>query len=144
MWKALQEQYGTSETTAETIDCGNGLIFSKGSGKGVKFAGSDPDCRVQLSGSGNATEKCVFLLTVTGPGTLTLDFQASGYKEGEVRKMGVAINGTDVSSDGYFADPDARQIYTIDCSAATAGSIVSMYSMKSGINVYNIKWTPAQ
>lgn len=111
VWKAMQEKYGTGETSDAYIDCGNGLQFSKGSGKGVKFGGSDPNCRVQLSGSGNATEKCVFLLTVSGPGTLMVDMQASGYKEGETRKMGVAIDGTDTASDGYFADPDSRTIY---------------------------------
>ena len=144
VWKALQEKYGTDETTESPIDCGNGLKFNQGSGKGVKFGGSDPDCRVQLSGSGNATEKCVFLLTVSGPGTLSVDMQASGYKEGETRKMGIAIDGTDTASDGYFADPDARNIYTVDCSKAAANSVVSIYSMKSGINIFNIKWTPAQ
>ena len=140
----MQEKYGTGETSDAYIDCGNGLQFSKGSGKGVKFGGSDPNCRVQLSGSGNATEKCVFLLTVSGPGTLMVDMQASGYKEGETRKMGVAIDGTDTASDGYFADPDSRTIYTVDCSKAAANSIVSIYSMKSGINIFDIKWTPAQ
>ncbi|MBO5351284.1 MAG: SusE domain-containing protein [Alistipes sp.] len=144
VWKAMQEKYGTGETSDAYIDCGNGLQFSKGSGKGVKFGGSDPNCRVQLSGSGNATEKCVFLLTVSGPGTLMVDMQASGYKEGETRKMGVAIDGTDTASDGYFADPDSRTIYTVDCSKAAANSIVSIYSMKSGINIFDIKWTPAQ
>ena len=144
VWKALQEKYGTDETTESPIDCGNGLKFNQGSGKGVKFGGSDPNCRVQLSGSGNATEKCVFLLTVSGPGTLSVDMQASGYKEGETRKMGVAIDGTDTASDGYFADPDARNIYTVDCSKAAANSVVSIYSMKSGINIFNIKWTPKQ
>ncbi|MBQ1979569.1 MAG: hypothetical protein II228_06910, partial [Alistipes sp.] len=144
VWKALQEKYGTDETTESPIDCGNGLKFNQGSGKGVKFGGSDPDCRVQLSGSGNATEKCVFLLTVSGPGTLSVDMQASGYKEGETRKMGVAIDGTDTASDGYFADPNARNIYTVDCSKAAANSVVSIYSMKSGINIFNIKWTPKQ
>ena len=144
VWKALQEKYGTDETTESPIDCGNGLKFNQGSGKGVKFGGSDPNCRVQLSGSGNATEKCVFLLTVSGPGTLSVDMQASGYKEGETRKMGIAIDGTDTASDGYFADPNARNIYTVDCSKAAANSVVSIYSMKSGINIFNIKWTPAQ
>ena len=144
VWKALQEKYGTDETTESPIDCGNGLKFNQGSGKGVKFGGSDPDCRVQLSGSGNATEKCVFLLTVSGPGTLSVDMQASGYKEGETRKMGIAIDGTDTASDGYFADPNARNIYTVDCSKAAANSVVSIYSMKSGINIFNIKWTPKQ
>ena len=144
VWKALQEKYGTDETTESPIDCGNGLKFNQGSGKGVKFGGSDPNCRVQLSGSGNATEKCVFLLTVSGPGTLSVDMQASGYKEGETRKMGIAIDGVDTASDGYFADPDARNIYTVDCSKAAANSVVSIYSMKSGINIFNIKWTPKQ
>lgn len=144
VWKAMQEKYGTGETSDAYIDCGNGLQFSQGSGKGVKFGGSDPNCRVQLSGSGNATEKCVFLLTVSGPGTLMVDMQASGYKEGETRKMGVAIDGVATASDGYFADPDSRTIYTVDCSKAAANSIVSIYSMKSGINIFDIKWTPAQ
>lgn len=144
VWKAMQEKYGTDETTESPIDCGNGLVFSQGSGKGVKFGGSDPNCRVQLSGSGNATEKCVFLLTVSGPGTIAVDMQASGYKEGETRKMGIAINGTDTASDGYFADPDARTVYTVDCSSATANSVIAIYSMKSGINIFDIKWTPAQ
>lgn len=144
VWKALFDQLGGSETTAETIDCGNGLIFSKGGGKGIKLGETGGAYRAQLSGSGDANGKTAFLLTVSGPGTLTVDYQASGYKENEVRNLGVAINGTNVDNNGYFADPNARTVKEVDCSAAAANSTIAIYSMKSGIHIFSIKWTPKQ
>ena len=144
VWKALYDQLGGNETSAETIDCGNGLIFSKGGGKGIKLGETGGAYRAQLSGSGDASGKTAFLLTVSGPGTLTVDYQASGYKENEVRNLGVAINGTNVDKNGYFADPEARTVKEVDCSTAAANSTIAIYSMKSGIHIFSIKWTPKQ
>ncbi len=141
LFEKLTNQYGSGVNVEEDIDFGNGLTFTAGGGKG-KFGSNDGAYRFQLGGTGNGS-KCVLNLPVTGPGTLTIDIQSSGSVT-DPRTVAVDVDGSRVNGDGANAIQEERQVYTIECSAAKAGSIVQMYSTKSGINIFNIKWTPAQ
>ena len=141
LFETLTNQYGSGVNVEEDIDFGNGLTFTAGGGKG-KFGSNDGAYRFQLGGTGNGS-KCVLNLPVTGPGTLTIDIQSSGSVT-DPRTIAVDVDGSRVNGDGANAIQEERQVYTIECSAAKAGSIVQMYSTKSGINIFNIKWTPAQ
>ncbi len=141
LFEQLTNQYGSGVNVETDIDFGNGLTFTAGGGKG-KFGSNDGAYRFQLGGTGNGS-KCVLNLPVTGPGTLTIDIQSSGSVT-DPRTVAVDVDGSRVNGDGANAIQEERQVYTIECSAAKAGSIVQMYSTKSGINIFNIKWTPAQ
>ena len=140
LFETLTNQYGSGVNVEEDIDFGNGLTFTAGGGKG-KFGSNDGAYRFQLGGTGNS-EKCVLSLVVSTPGTLTVDIQASGDKD--TRSLEVTADGTVVSGDGWFADPAARIVYSAECTATKSGSVIQLYSKKSGINIFNIKWTPAQ
>lgn len=141
LFEQLTTQYGSGTEVTEDIDLGNGLKFIAGGSK-AKFGANDGAYRLQLGGTGSTT-KCTLQLEVSGPGTLYLDIQSSGSGD---RTLAVAIDGTATNADNYVApDKDAsRQTHTIDCSSAKAGSVINMYSTKSGINVFVVKWTPAQ
>lgn len=139
----FEQFYNTlgGDNYTEDVDLGNGLTFIAGGSK-CKFGANDGAYRIQLGGSGN-TGKCTLQLAVTGPGTLEVDIQSSGDTE---RFLAVAIDGTEVTGDGLSA-PDktaTRKVHTIDCSSAKAGSVINMYSKGSAINVFVVKWTPAQ
>ena len=137
IFEQLYNSIGTENYTAD-VDLGNGMKFIAGEGK-CKFGKSGDDYRIQLGGSGNTTS-CTLQFTVAGPGTLEVDIQSSGSGD---RYLAVAIDGTEVNADGFVA-PDSsasRQVHTIDCSAAKAGSVINLYSKKSAINVYKVKWT---
>ena len=124
------------------VDLGNGLKFIAGGSK-CKFGSNSGAYRIQLGGSGNTT-KCTLQLDVTGPGTLEVDIQSSGDA---ARYLAVAVDGTEVTPAEGLEAPDkssARQVYKVDCSSAKAGSVINMYSKGSAINVFVVKWTPAQ
>lgn len=137
VFEQFYNSIGTENYTAD-VDLGNGMKFIAGEGK-CKFGKSGNEYRIQLGGTGSTTS-CTLQLTVTGPGTLEIDIHSSGTGD---RYLAVAIDGTEVNADGFIApDKDAtRQVHTVDCSAAKAGSVINLYSKKSAINVYNIKWT---
>lgn len=137
VFEQFYNSIGTENYTAD-VDLGNGMKFIAGEGK-CKFGKSGNEYRIQLGGTGSTTS-CTLQLTVTGPGTLEIDIHSSGTGD---RYLAVAIDGTEVNADGFIApDKDAtRQVHTVDCSAAKSGSVINLYSKKSAINVYNIKWT---
>ena len=140
LFEQLTAQYGAGAEVTTDFDLGNGLTFTAGGGK-AKFGQTDNAYRLQLGGTGNA-DKCVLTLSVSTPGTLTVDLQASGEKD--TRNLEVTVDGTVVSGDGWFADPAIRNVYTAQCTNTKSGSVIKLYSKKSGINIFNIKWTPAQ
>lgn len=139
----FEQFYNTlgGDNYTEDVDLGNGLKFIAGGSK-CKFGQNNGAYRIQLGGSGN-TSKCTLQLAVTGPGKLEVDIQSSGDSE---RYLAVAIDGTEVTGDGLLA-PDKsaeRKAHTIDCSSAKAGSVINLFSKGSAINVFVVKWTPAQ
>lgn len=133
-------QYGSGVNVEADLDLGNGLKFIAGGSK-CKFGENDGAARLQLGGAGNAS-KCVLQLTVTGPGTLDLDIAGTNSSANDRAAM-VEIDGVLTTAEGYAAPntslPHGK--YSIDCSAAKANSVISIYSKTSGINVFNIKWT---
>ncbi|MBR5850374.1 MAG: hypothetical protein IKZ12_04870 [Alistipes sp.] len=143
-YDAIVAAGGSKDTKTESdIDFGNGLKFIAGGGY-VKFNSESAGHRVQLGGTGNF-EKCTMELTVAGPGTLELTIRSSSSSDD--RYLGVWVDQVAKHSDpGYLAPNSGNEpkIHTIDCSDAKAGSKVNFHCLGSGINVYNIKWTPKQ
>lgn len=140
----FEQFYNTlgGDNYTEDVDLGNGLKFIAGGSK-CKFGSNSGAYRIQLGGSGNTT-KCTLQLDVTGPGTLEVDIQSSGDT---ARYLAVAVDGTEVTPTEGLEAPDknsGRKVHTIDCSSAKAGSVINMYSKGSAINVFVVKWTPAQ
>ncbi|MBR3774410.1 MAG: SusE domain-containing protein [Alistipes sp.] len=140
----FEQFYNTlgGDNYTEDVDLGNGLKFIAGGSK-CKFGQNNGAYRIQLGGSGNTT-KCTLQLDVTGPGKLEVDIQSSGDT---ARYLAVAVDGTEVTPTEGLEAPDktaGRKVHTIDCSSAKAGSVINMYSKGSAINVFVVKWTPAQ
>lgn len=140
----FEQFYNTlgGDNYTEDVDLGNGLKFIAGGSK-CKFGSNSGAYRIQLGGSGNTT-KCTLQLDVTGPGTLEVDIQSSGDT---ARYLAVAVDGSEVTPAEGLEAPDknsGRKVHTIDCSSAKAGSVINMYSKGSAINVFVVKWTPAQ
>ena len=147
--------YGTGDQTAN-LDMGNGLIYYVGAA-GKWKVGSDNTSltdgtklnRIQFGGTGKTDiMQNVMEFTADGPGTLEMTIR-SGSKT-EVRFMNVSIDGALVAGapfdapkapDSANATGDAPATYTIDCSAASAGSKILIYTAGSGINLYDLKWT---
>lgn len=127
----------------EDLDFGNGLKFIVGSGK-CKFGSDGGMYRFQYGGSGSF-DKCTLALTVSGPGTLELTIRSSNSSE--ERYLGVWVDQANKHVDPGFLAPVSGsdpQVHTIDCSDAKANSVINFHCLGSGINVYNIKWTPKQ
>ena len=127
----------------EDLDFGNGLKFIAGEGK-CKFGSDGGKYRIQYGGSG-AFDKQTLALTVSGPGTLELTIRSSN--KSEERYLGVWVDqNANYTDPGYLAPVSGEdaKVHTIDCSSAKAGSVINFHCLGSGINVYNIKWTPAQ
>lgn len=140
----FEQFYNTlgGDNYTEDVDLGNGLKFIAGGSK-CKFGSNSGAYRIQLGGSGS-TSKCTLQLAVTGPGKLEVDIQSSGDA---ARYLAVAVDGTEVTPAEGLEAPDKtaeRKVHTIDCSSAKAGSVINMYSKGSAINVFVVKWTPAQ
>lgn len=139
LFAELMAVYGSGVNVEQDLDLGNGMKFIAGGSK-CKFGTNDGATRLQLGGSGSVS-KCVLQLTVTGPGTLDLDI--AGTNSTDDRIAIVEMDGAKLNADGYVA-PNTTQPHgkhTIDCSAAVSGSVISIYSKSSGINVFEIKWT---
>lgn len=127
----------------QDLDFGNGLKFIVGSGK-CKFGSDGGMYRFQYGGSG-AFDKQTLELTVSGPGTLELTIRSSN--KSEERYLGVWVDQVANYTEPGYKGPmsgESPAVHTIDCSSAKAGSKINFHCLGSGINVYNIKWTPAQ
>lgn len=127
----------------QDLDFGNGLKFIAGSGK-CKFGSDGGMYRFQYGGSG-AFDKQTLELTVSGPGTLELTIRSSNKTE--ERYLGVWVDQVANYTEPGYKGPmsgESPAVHTIDCSSAKAGSKINFHCLGSGINVYNIKWTPKQ
>ena len=114
--------------------------FKFGQNYGVASQEGDKPTRMQFGGTGN-TAKQVAVFEVPAAGTLKIDAVSSS--KDEARNLVVAIDGTEV---GQYATVQQGQeatgdFITVDCSAATAGSKIYIYSAKSGINLFSIEYT---
>ncbi len=127
----------------EDVDFGNGLKFIAGGGK-CKFGVDGGMHRMQYGGSGSF-EKQTMALTVTGPGTLELKIRSSNSSE--ERYLGVWVDQVANYTDPGLKGPVSGEepvVHTIDCSTAKAGSVINFHCLGSGINLYDVKWTPKQ
>ncbi len=114
--------------------------FKFGQNYGVASQEGDKPTRMQFGGTGN-TAKQVAVFEVPAAGTLKIDAVSSSKEE--ARNLVVAIDGTEVGQyatvlQGQEATGD---FITVDCSAATAGSKIYIYSAKSGINLFSVEYT---
>ncbi|MBO5692779.1 MAG: hypothetical protein J6R74_02420, partial [Tidjanibacter sp.] len=114
--------------------------FKFGQNYGVASQEGDKPTRMQFGGTGN-TAKQVAVFEVPAAGTLKIDAVSSS--KDEARNLVVAIDGTEV---GQYATVQQGQeatgdFITVDCSAATAGSKIYIYSAKSGINLFSVEYT---
>ena len=142
---ALFTQYGSAEVTEDFI-CED-LYFFAGGGK-FKFgenknAAGEKVARFQFGGSGNYEKnKQIVKFFVPGPGTLKVEAISSGDTE---RPLMVAIDGTPTVETGYSLPVKAETpiVVEVDCSTATSGSEIALWSGDSGINVFSVKWIPA-
>ncbi|MCX4333520.1 MAG: DUF4957 domain-containing protein [Bacteroidales bacterium] len=141
--------YGTGDLT-EGFVTGN-LSYITGGGK-FKFGENEVEIngtngkysRVQIGGTGAAGTKASMQFIAGGPGKLTLTAIAGGDETEKNRVLAVAIGDQNA---GTIALPLLRSegvvTGTIDCSSASAGSLINIYSQNKGINVFEIVWTPA-
>ena len=142
---ALFTQYGSAEVTEDFI-CED-LYFFAGGGK-FKFgenknAAGEKVARFQFGGSGNYEKnKQIVKFFVPGPGTLKVEAISSGDTE---RPLMVAIDGTPTVETGYSlpVKTETPIVVEVDCSTATSGSEIALWSGDSGINVFSVKWIPA-
>lgn len=114
--------------------------FKFGTNYGVASQEGDKPTRMQFGGAGN-TGKQVAVFEVPAAGTLKIDAVSSSKEE--ERPLVVAIDGTEVGQyTTVMQGAEATgEIITVDCSAATAGSKIYIYSAKSGINLFTVEYT---
>ena len=149
--------YGTDDQKAD-LDMGNGLKYYVGSSGKWKVGSDDTSLtdgtkinRIQFGGSGkpgNTPMQNVMELVVEGPGTLEMTIRSASKTD--IRTLAVTMDGVAVTGSPFNAPVgldstngtgDAAATYTIDCSAAKAGSVILLYSTNSGINLYDLTWT---
>lgn len=149
--------YGTGDQKAD-LDMGNGLKYYVGSSGKWKVGSDDTSLtdgtkinRIQFGGSGkpgNTPMQNVMELVVEGPGTLEMTIRSASKTD--IRTLAVTMDGVAVTGSPFNAPVgldstkgtgDAAATYTIDCSAAKAGSVILLYSTNSGINLYDLTWT---
>lgn len=126
-----------------------GLELSLGGGKfkfgtnyGVASQEGDKPTRIQVGGAGKLADmKQIISFEVPAAGTLKVDAVSSSKTE--ERPFAVAIDGNEVGqyTTVMQGQESTGEIFTIDCSAATAGSTIYVYSAKSGINFFTIEYT---
>ena len=124
------------ETTGETKVTNGKFKFKKNENAGIGKMS-----RVQFGGTGVIGERNNLVFKVDGPGTVTVIARSSGDA---ARKLGVALNGSPVSEEGYLMPGKAENAKTVSVKVeAEEGDLIYVYSMESGINVYSLKWTLA-
>ncbi len=126
-----------------------GLELSIGGGKfkfgtnyGLASQEGDKPTRIQVGGTGKIADmKNMITFEVPAAGTLKIDAVSSS--KDEVHPIAVAIDGTEIGQyDTVMQGQEASgEIFTIDCSAAKAGSTIYVYSAKSGVNFFSIEYT---
>ncbi len=119
-----------------------GLSFLMGGGK-FKFsqnnnADGQKALRFQFGGTGSLTKANVSF-KVDAPGTLVVEAVSGGDV---ARPLAVAVDGTELSTQDAPDKTQNAAKLTYDCSSASAGSTITIYSKNSGINVFSIVWTP--
>ena len=131
------DKKGTGELTSDFIF--ENLGFVAGGGK-FKFGADNSTPRIQLGGTGTPGTKASIQIKVGGSGTLSLKARGSGSDSD--RKLMVAVGSEPVDS-GNIVPSNSGDITAFNYSVtANEGDLVNIYSAKSGINIYEITWTP--
>ena len=112
------------------------LTFTAGGGK-FKPGVSSELTRIQFGGSGSLTKQCISFLP-SGPGTLTATVQSSSSSSDRVLIVADA-QGNVIEE---IAAPGAEKNTGSVLIAATPGEPIYLYSKSSGINLFEITWTP--
>lgn len=118
------------------------LGFINGSGK-CKFgtgtnAAGESAYRYQFGGTGNSGKNALGIL-VGGSGTLVIEAASSSSSADRFLEV---MAGETVAMTDIPAPKDGAKVTEVPVSAA-AGSMVTLYSKGSGINVFSLKWIPA-
>lgn len=138
VWGPLCEANGSNDKNAN-YDFGNGLQYIAG---GVKMRlGAD---HIQPRGTGVPAEnKGLLQLTVSGPGQLVIDI--SSNNDTAEKPIAIAVDGTVIQEvTAHFATTVGRKVYTIDCAAAKANSVINVYSTNGAYMLYVMKWIPGE
>lgn len=116
------------------------LGYLAGGGK-LKTGTTGGKNRVQFNSTGSAGTKCNLQIKVAGPGKLYVTAVSSGD---DAQYVAVAIGTQQIGDPKVFPDKTqqpATQEY--DLSDAKADDVINIYRTGSGVNVLEIKWTPA-
>ncbi len=127
----------------------NGLTYALCDGGKFKFGenqslsdpAGDKEIRLQLGGTGKiSTMKNILYFEAPAAGTLKIDAVSSS--KDQVRPLAIAIDGTEIGQyDTVLQGAEATgEIFTVDCSAATAGSKIYIYSASSGMNIFSVEY----
>lgn len=120
-----------------------GLSFLFGGGKFKFGQNNNADgvkaTRFQYGGTVSTSKQCVSF-TVDVPGTLVVEAVSSSSSAD--RPLAVSVDDTELTSQNALGSGAIR--LTFDCSSATDGSKISIYSKNGGINVFSITWTPSK
>ena len=131
------DKKGSGDLTSDFIF--ENLGFVAGGGK-FKFGADSGTPRVQLGGTGTPGTKTSIQIKVGGSGTLSLKARASGSATD--RALMVAV-GSEPVDNGNIVPTNSADIGTFNYSVtANNGDLVNIYSANSGINIYEITWTP--
>lgn len=127
----------------------NGLTYALCDGGKFKFGenqslsdpAGDKEIRLQLGGAGKiSTMKNILYFEAPAAGTLKIDAVSSS--KDQVRPLAIAIDGTEIGQyDTVLQGAEATgEIFTVDCSAATAGSKIYIYSASGGMNIFSVEY----
>ncbi|MBQ8307328.1 MAG: hypothetical protein IJX56_00830, partial [Alistipes sp.] len=118
-----------------------GLEYCFGGGK-FKFGENNNNAGEKVvrmqSGTGDVSKlKQVFVFEAPAAGTLTVEACSSGDA---ARAVGVTIDTTALATQDAPDKTNNAALLTFDCSAATAGSKIYIYSTNSSINFFSFKY----
>lgn len=138
-WAAIATAYSCDGVALQQDFIFNNLGFVNGSGSGFKIASANG--QLQLAGSGAAGTKCCVQFKIGGEGTVTIKCRSANKTA--ARNLKIALGTTEkgqITAPAYEGtDPvtESVPIYNV-----TSGDLLNIYSANSGINIYEITWTP--
>lgn len=138
VWGPLFETNGGGDKNAN-YDFGNGLQYIAGGAK-IRLAAD----HIQPRATGIPAEnKGLLQLTVGGPGQLVIDI-SSNNDTGE-KDIAIMLGENEIArKTAHFATTVGRTVYTIDCSAAKANDVITVYSTNGAYMLFVMKWIPGE
>ncbi|MGN1116516.1 MAG: hypothetical protein ACI4TH_08110, partial [Candidatus Ornithomonoglobus sp.] len=111
------------------------IAVNAAEGKAITFEAK----RIKLGGTGSADSRCLEILPGVA-GTITIEFSHAAGTPSDTRGLVIAQNGTELGT-AEVSQEETTNTLTAD---VAAGSIASIYSNKSGLNITSIVFTPAE